>query len=60
MRRAAVLREAGPRARVSALRVRRVLDGLGVESVDLVHLVEPGDPDALELAAGCPQWDRST
>ncbi len=52
VRRAAVLREAGPRARVSALRVRRVLDGMGVESVELVHLVEPRVPDALALAGG--------
>lgn len=52
VRRAAVLREAGPRARVAALRVRRMLDGMGIESVDLLHLAESSVPDALALAGG--------
>lgn len=52
VRRAVVLREAGPRSRLAALRVRRTLDGMGVESVDLLHLGEPGIPDALALAGG--------
>lgn len=52
VRRVAILREAGSRAHLRALRLGRVLDRTGIESVDLVHLVEPGIPGALALAGG--------
>ncbi len=50
--RAAVVREAGPRSRIRAHHVRHVLARMGIDTVDLLHLIEPGVPDALALAGG--------
>jgi hypothetical protein len=50
--RAALVREAGPRSRIRTHHVRRVLARMGIDSVNLLHLSEPGVPDALALAGG--------
>lgn len=50
--RAALVREAGARSRIRAHQLRRVLARMGVDTVDLLHLTEPGVPDALALAGG--------
>lgn len=50
--RAALVREAGAGSRIRAHHLRRVLTRMGIDTVDLLHLIEPGVPDALALAGG--------